>query len=72
MMELHVLLVVSCGLGVIATVLGSRCERITAPMCQQLGYNTTLMPNILGHEQQDEAVEGVRILTLLFAFVVSV
>ncbi|RWS30169.1 frizzled-9-like protein [Leptotrombidium deliense] len=34
---------------------GNRCERITIPMCQDMPYNTTRMPNILGHTDQSEA-----------------
>lgn len=36
-----------------------RCEKIVTPLCQNLGYNTTLMPNIIGHEDQKEATLGV-------------
>ncbi|KAJ8026745.1 Frizzled-10-A [Holothuria leucospilota] len=33
----------------------NRCERITIPMCVGIGYNTTRMPNVLGHTTQEEA-----------------
>lgn len=33
----------------------ARCEPITIPMCQGIGYNMTRMPNLLKHESQHEA-----------------
>nr|CAB3247803.1 Orphan Fz-a frizzled receptor precursor [Phallusia mammillata] len=33
----------------------SRCEPITLSICQDIQYNTTLFPNILGHDSQDAA-----------------
>lgn len=35
--------------------LEGRCEEITIPMCLNIGYNLTRMPNELNHETQDEA-----------------
>ncbi|XP_070562716.1 uncharacterized protein [Ptychodera flava] len=32
-----------------------RCEPLTIPLCQGLGYNETIFPNILNHESQEEA-----------------
>ncbi|XP_032412429.1 uncharacterized protein LOC116715842 isoform X1 [Xiphophorus hellerii] len=32
------------------------CEPITIPMCQGLSYNQTIVPNLLGHTSQREAV----------------
>lgn len=32
-----------------------RCEVITMPMCQAIGYNKTKFPNVLNHESQEEA-----------------
>ncbi len=32
-----------------------RCERITIPMCTDMKYNMTLMPNRVGHSNQKEA-----------------
>lgn len=32
-----------------------RCEEISVPMCQGIGYNFTSMPNELNHENQEEA-----------------
>ena len=32
-----------------------RCEEITIPMCKDIGYNYTSMPNKFNHEKQDEA-----------------
>lgn len=35
---------------------GGICEPITIPMCQGLSYNQTIMPNLLGHFSQRDAV----------------
>lgn len=43
----------------------SRCEIISIPMCQHLGYNTTLMPNLMGHADQREALLGVSYYNLM-------
>lgn len=33
----------------------SSCERITIPMCLDMGYNMTRMPNLVGHTHQKDA-----------------
>ena len=33
----------------------NRCEEITVPMCRNMDYNHTSMPNFLNHETQQEA-----------------
>ncbi|XP_064208474.1 frizzled-9 [Anguilla rostrata] len=33
----------------------AKCEPITIPMCQDIGYNVTRMPNFMKHETQAEA-----------------
>jgi frizzled protein 9/10 len=38
-----------------------RCERITIHMCQDIGYNLTIMPNLMGHEDQLQADRGVNL-----------
>lgn len=38
---------------------GGKCERITLSQCQDLGYNWTAMPNLMGHRDQKEAEEAV-------------
>lgn len=38
---------------------GGKCERIRLPLCQDLGYNWTAMPNLVGHRNQKEAEEAV-------------
>uniref|UniRef100_T1D138 Fzd-5/8-3 n=1 Tax=Dendrocoelum lacteum TaxID=27895 RepID=T1D138_9PLAT len=32
-----------------------KCERIKIPMCKDIDYNMTIMPNMFNHETQDEA-----------------
>jgi len=32
-----------------------RCEPITIPLCKDIQYNMTIMPNLLGHHKQDDA-----------------
>ncbi|CAH2092610.1 unnamed protein product [Euphydryas editha] len=36
-----------------------KCERIKLSQCQDLGYNWTAMPNLMGHRDQKEAEEAV-------------
>ena len=33
-----------------------RCEPITSPLCRDIPYNMTIMPNIFGHRTQQEAM----------------
>lgn len=33
----------------------NRCERITIPLCLDIEYNMTVMPNSIGHSKQEEA-----------------
>ncbi|OWR52087.1 Frizzled-10 [Danaus plexippus plexippus] len=35
-----------------------KCERIRLSQCQDLGYNWTAMPNLMGHSDQKEAEEA--------------
>ena len=37
----------------------SQCERITVPMCQEMPYNLTRMPNMLGDTDQVSAGLGL-------------
>lgn len=37
------------------------CEPIKIPLCKEIGYNTTFMPNMLGHETQTDA--GLEVTT---------
>ena len=39
-----------------------KCERITIPMCKDVPYNATRMPNFIGHYTQSEAAIMVRFL----------
>lgn len=32
-----------------------RCELITIPLCKDIQYNETIMPNLLNHQKQDDA-----------------
>ena len=34
---------------------GKRCEPITIPMCKDIQYNMTIIPNLLNHQTQDDA-----------------
>lgn len=34
---------------------GWECEKVNAPLCSNMGYNATRIPNMLGHETQREA-----------------
>ncbi|XP_075980420.1 frizzled-10-like [Anticarsia gemmatalis] len=38
---------------------GGKCEKIKLPLCQDLGYNWTAMPNLMGHKDQKEAEEAM-------------
>ena len=33
---------------------GGQCEEIQIPMCKDIGYNFTRLPNEFNHESQDE------------------
>ena len=37
-----------------------RCERITIPMCADMRYNLTRMPNLVGHRTQKDAAAQVQ------------
>ncbi|CAH2043192.1 unnamed protein product, partial [Iphiclides podalirius] len=39
---------------------GGKCERIKLSQCQDLGYNWTAMPNLMGHRDQKEAEEAMQ------------
>lgn len=32
-----------------------RCESVTIPMCKDMPYNETFLPNLMGHATQEEA-----------------
>ncbi len=34
-----------------------KCEPITIPLCKDIAYNETIMPNLLNHQKQDDAGE---------------
>ncbi|GAU93659.1 hypothetical protein RvY_05561 [Ramazzottius varieornatus] len=42
-------------MGHVLTEEASRCEQVTVPMCRNIGWNITMMPNVFNHETQDEA-----------------
>ena len=45
-----------------------RCEKITIPMCMDIGYNYTSMPNLLEMETQEEAgLEGKILFSVKFS-----
>lgn len=41
----------------------NRCEPITISFCQNLEYNTTIMPNLLNHTSQEEAASVIHTYT---------
>uniref|UniRef100_A0A3Q3IVW1 FZ domain-containing protein n=1 Tax=Monopterus albus TaxID=43700 RepID=A0A3Q3IVW1_MONAL len=46
------------GLGVVIAVSPAStatCQAITIPVCKDLPYNETVLPNMLGHNTQDDA-----------------
>lgn len=43
----------------------SRCEEIKIPFCKGLGYNTTIFPNNLAHDTQEEAKKSATEFTIL-------
>lgn len=51
---------------------GGICEPITIPMCQGLSYNQTIMPNLLGHTNQREAVVKMSFFNSIVQTVCSV
>lgn len=60
----RILLALILGVWLVAAELeeteGGKCERIKLPLCQDLGYNWTAMPNLVGHSNQKEAEKAVR------------
>ncbi|KAJ9594137.1 hypothetical protein L9F63_014453, partial [Diploptera punctata] len=36
-----------------------KCEKIVIHLCQDIGYNLTVMPNLMGHEDQLQADRGL-------------
>ncbi|XP_026495849.1 frizzled-10-like [Vanessa tameamea] len=51
---------------------GGKCERIKLSQCQDLGYNWTAMPNLMGHRDQKEAEEAMTAFTGILASECSV
>ncbi|XP_023144140.2 uncharacterized protein LOC111580566 isoform X2 [Amphiprion ocellaris] len=51
---------------------GGLCEPITIPMCQGLSYNQTIVPNLLGHTSQREAVTRMSFFNSITQSVCSV
>ncbi|KAM8735675.1 uncharacterized protein AB9X84_024043 [Acanthopagrus schlegelii] len=51
---------------------GGICEPITIPVCQGLPYNQTIMPNLLGHANQREAVVKMSFFNSIVQAVCSV
>ena len=45
-----------------------RCERITIPLCLDMKYNMTRMPNLVGHSTQAEAAMQVLVLQRASSF----
>ncbi|XP_035529010.1 uncharacterized protein LOC118336459 [Morone saxatilis] len=51
---------------------GGVCEPITIPVCQGLSYNQTIMPNLLGHTSQRDAVMKMSFFNSLVQAVCSI
>ena len=45
----------------------SKCQKITIPLCMNIGYNMTRFPNFLGQENEDDAATKVHEFTPLVA-----
>lgn len=45
----------------------SKCQKITIPLCANIGYNTTRFPNFLGQETQEDAAAKIHEFTPLVA-----
>lgn len=69
---LSLILALNCGLvpGVRGQISHrhARCERITIPMCMDMRYNLTRMPNLIGHTNQKDAAIQVHEFTPLVQF----
>ena len=37
-----------------------QCEEISIPMCKEIGYNFTRLPNQFNHESQDEVSRALK------------
>lgn len=57
---MHRVLGVLLGTALVGAAFANKCQRITAPVCRDVGYNATAMPNKIGHENQEEAEMQVR------------
>ncbi|XP_030013329.1 uncharacterized protein LOC115435202 isoform X2 [Sphaeramia orbicularis] len=51
---------------------GGLCKPITIPMCQDLSYNMTIVPNLLGHTSQREAAVRMSFFNSIVQTVCSV
>lgn len=45
----------------------SKCQKITIPLCTNIGYNTTRFPNFLGQEDEEDAAAKIQEFTPLVA-----
>uniref|UniRef100_A0A8C5AV34 Frizzled class receptor 10 n=1 Tax=Gadus morhua TaxID=8049 RepID=A0A8C5AV34_GADMO len=45
-----------------------RCQHINIPLCKDIGYNMTRMPNLMGHEDQKEAAIEIQEFATLIEF----
>lgn len=39
----------------------SRCQPMTIPFCENVGYNTTMLPNLLNHQTQADVIREINI-----------
>lgn len=51
---------------------GGKCERIRLSQCQDLGYNHTAMPNLIGHRDQKEAEEAVSFFKVISLILLTI
>lgn len=55
-----------CSAAALDSTKKSQCERIRIPMCENMPYNMTRMPNLMGHTDQEEAaIQAHEFITLV-------
>jgi len=68
-MGLFYLIILTCMPGLHAYITNEgKCQRINIPMCMDMKYNMTRMPNLLGHATQEEATRRINEFVPLVEF----